>query len=266
MRLVPEPDGRQTIVRHLHIAQGAKYEQVRDPMHHEKQDPKDPERWYPPALRPDRALWRESSSLFAFTQMTGGDRASDHRPRAFLQFERLGLAESSDARLSTVRCASFALSSAKANPLLWRHELLSFPSRLLEDPNLVAELVDGLKRAELVGFGLSKVAEIYAREVLGKKPDEKNVALLAMATGVSATYWDAVESPFRRWLPLIGHEESRNAFFVAVRQAAERAYQGCIESRQSGVDRYYRGVVFAQRALRGILMRHLPELHQEVNV
>lgn len=269
MRLVPHAQGSAILVSHLHIAQAVKYEvvkgeRVHDPMHHERQDRKDPRRWYPPSLRAGRALWRESSAIFAFVRGAEADQAHDHRPMAFRQFDKHFLVEESDPMTPVMRCTTFALGSDKANPLLWRQETLSFPARLIQDEGLVAELVEGLGRAEEVGSGVERAAAVYAREALGKNPIPKDVDRLARAIGAAATYWGMMEVPFRRWLACIGTNAGRTAFSHAVREKAEAAFARCIETRQSGADRYYRAVALAERGLRRVLARSLPEQPEEV--
>lgn len=194
---VPDPlvDG----VASIHFAQGRTLAKdfSGDPMKAYRKDKT--KGWQPHALRPDRALWRDSSVLL---------RWADDDP-ATKPVEALNLvAKAVDAGCvehgRTIRMDAFGVSTeaGKAGKVtLWRHETLPLPIPYLREAVLVDLLGQALEAAEGVGRALWSATRVAAKELLGRGADRGRVNDLTETMGAERTYWPGLEMPF---LDLLG--------------------------------------------------------------
>ncbi len=188
IRLVPEREGGKVTVSRLHIAQGEVLTDAENPAFMRKKNNRTG-LYYCPQLDPDRLVWRDSFSLFAFEQ------GIDHRPAAFRQAATM---RREVLHASRYLCTAIALANDKANPLAWRKESLPVPVALLKNKETVNILSMGMERAESVSRILDGAVKVYIRNVL--PPNSKDVNDKANATGALRFYWDRLEGHFQIFL------------------------------------------------------------------
>ena len=221
VRLLPELNGDTITVSKLHIAQGEAFPDVANPAFMRKKNNKTGE-WYCPQLSPDRLIWRDSTSLFAFDQ--GG---VDERPAAFRQAVSLHRVVPFTSRY---HCTAIALANDKANPLAWRAEALPVPFALLEIKETVNTLISGMDRAENVVRILDGAVKTFMRHAL--PPNSKDVNEKATATGAVRFFWDRLEGYFHSFLSNIASEEAAlSEWYDNVGHVAHDALKSCVRQR-----------------------------------
>jgi len=189
-------------------------------------------------LDPNRALWRNSDSLFALTEAGGLGR--ERRPLQFKQAAHLrkrGVLKGRDLW----RCSLFGLANERAKPICWAHEDLPVPPKLLDNKELVDLLRAGLEKSESVGSCLRKSIECLAYNLIKPAEPRKFKPQLSKKQRDDATrirnslagtpdgappdaprYWAALELPFKQFLrdlPADGEEATRRWVKRAKREA-----------------------------------------------
>ncbi len=146
-----KPDPKNKIVDLFAVIKGNQLSDISD-LHGKEQMVafrKDESRgWLPLFFQKDRALWRDSYSLFQST-----DGAST-RPEILNWLNDL-VANAKLAKDEVFPLDFFGLCSDRAKPLFWRHERLPMPLRYLSDFELCNELREALKFAESTAFLLN---------------------------------------------------------------------------------------------------------------
>ena len=186
--LVPEQDGADVFVQHIHIAQGEAFPpKVYNPgfIRRRKKDGN----WYHPQLDVNRLVWRDSNALFAF------DEQSDLRPKAFHQVQSVKSLVNLPSRYI---CTAYALANAQANPMAWRREKLNIPLSLLTDRDIVAYLEKGMSISDKASGVLNTAIRTFIKEVLPE--NSKDVVEKTSATGAIQIYWDRLENHFQQFL------------------------------------------------------------------
>lgn len=220
IRLVPEQQGDKVTVSRLHIAQGEVFPSTANPAFMRKKNYKTDE-YYNPQLDPDRLVWRDSFSLFAF------DQGVDQRPAAFRQAATM---RREVLHASRYLCTAIALANDKANPLAWRKENLSVPVKLLEEKETVNVLSHGMERADNVSRILDGAVKAYIRNVL--PPNSKDVTDKANATGAMRHYWNRLEGHFQTFLAGIDRDDAAlPKWYGAVAATARDALESCVRQR-----------------------------------
>jgi CRISPR system Cascade subunit CasA len=221
IRLLPEQNNDRITVSKLHIAQGEAFQEVANPAFMRKKNNKTGE-WYCPQLNPDRLVWRDSASLFAFDQ--GG---VDERPAAFRQAVSLYREVPFSSRY---HCMAIALANDKANPLAWRAESLPVPFALLENKETVNTLISGMDRAENVVRILDEAVKKFMRRAL--PPNSKDVNEKTVATGALRFYWDRLECHFNTFIAAIDlGDPSLLAWYGNIASVAHDALKSCVRQR-----------------------------------
>lgn len=249
IRLVPER-GR---VRHMFYAQGYAVDQAsrpEEPMWFHRLS-KDNE-LFPIRLDADRALWRNSDSLFSFSTQTNHGR--DRRPMAFAQTVQLREEHDILGGKDRWRCSLFGVGTDPQQParlLFWAHEELPVPARLLEDEQAVSDLTGALQIGEETASALQRALARLA-QALGydgkrrhpRQPSDADKKAHSLQ-GVSH-YWAALDLPFRRFLMALGSDRTdvpsvewqqtvRRAAVAAFREAAENSFGRSVKELQARV-------------------------------
>ncbi|HEU0116726.1 MAG TPA: type I-E CRISPR-associated protein Cse1/CasA [Thermomicrobiales bacterium] len=128
--------------------------------------------WRPRSFRPQRALWRDSTMLFA--QLGGGRAGESSRPQVLdwlaqveqqRQFGQI-------AAKPLYRLRGFGLTTDDGNAasvVLWRREELPLPMAILDQPRAVAAIAEAIAFAEEVhtalGRGVRRVATLLLSEM-----------------------------------------------------------------------------------------------------
>lgn len=220
IRLVPEQQADKVTVSRLHIAQGEVFPEVGNPAFMRKKNNKT-DQYYNPQLDPDRLVWRDSFSLFAF------DQKVDERPAAFRQAATM---RREVLHASRYLCTAIALANDKANPLAWRKENLPVPVALLEEKDTVNVLSLGMERADSVSRILDGAVKAYIRNVL--PPNSKDVNDKANATGALRFFWDRLEGHFQTFVAGIDKGDAALLkWYGDVASTARDALESCVRQR-----------------------------------
>jgi len=230
-RLLPETDATgQTVVRRAYFTQGREADKsMGDPMKVFAVSREDGE--YALNLNAGKASWRDLHSLMAV-----GDKGS--RPPIFNHLAILVRQEIvAPSTLYGLNVVGLATDPGKAGKfLLWRHDRLSVPAALLEDPLLMGLLGGALTDAEFVAGELRKRVYFVAREFVPPhgNPDPKDVGNLADVLDARPAYWARLESYFIQLLSALP-QEPHSALEVWRDQVASEAERALREScRQLG--------------------------------
>lgn len=203
LRLRPEETIDGWAVRWVDVAQGPYFPPdggLRDPFFAMR--PSAANGYVPLRLSAERALWRDSGSLFGFsvsdTPVKGATQVEVvPKPTVLRQAGALE-AQGPETALS---CLVVGLDFDQAKVNLWRAEELPVPRRLLTDADCTDYLKEAVRSAGKVGHSLRDALKALARGLL--KPDEPAradsdlAADISRSWGAEAQYWPALEEPFR---------------------------------------------------------------------
>jgi len=211
----------------------------------------------PVRLDPNRALWRNSDSLFAFTEAGGLGR--ERRPLQFKQAARLRRQGVLSGR-HLWRCSLLGLANDQAKAIAWAHEDLPVPAELLEEANLVDLLRVGLEKSESVGGYLRGALDCLAQNLL--KPAEppsawpqltklqkQDAAQIRDSLQGIPRFWESLELPFKRFLcDLPQDPEPAVAGWVAeAKRLARRTFDAAAADAMGGSARELKARVTAER-------------------
>jgi CRISPR system Cascade subunit CasA len=207
----------------------------------------------------ERALWRDSSTLFTLNKL--------HDVRAPVSFVHLAhmVAESYLPVGRALRFMAIGMSKDKAKIEFFRLESSALPLAYLARQELVDALGDELRRAEDVGRALRRAVVEFGRalllpmtlakdreEPLGK---EKRNQVLAFVSPweTEGRYWADLDLAFPQLLhdlvgPAAQGADARQRWRVAVRAAALAAFEHALGAAGAG-PRAFRGAVKGQASL-----------------
>ncbi|GIW33817.1 type I-E CRISPR-associated protein Cse1/CasA [Meiothermus sp.] len=203
VRLEPETENGQTVVRWIAYASGIRYEEAAvrpDPMVAFRPDPKDPSKQYPLGFREGRALWRDFASLLP---KPGSERSLGVVDHARNVYRALGTRFK--GRGIPVMVAGQANDQAKIE--LWRGEVYRLPEAILSDQDIWRFVEQNLERAEEMGGALNGAARVLAKELLtlgDRQPHKDDVNKLVQSFPHQVAYWSALEGHFADWIVRLG--------------------------------------------------------------
>jgi len=255
-------------VRHMYYAQG---EQV-----NKASRPNDPMWFYvlsedgeenAVGLRAERSLWRSSDSLFALSTDTSKGR--ERRPRAFSQAHRLHDEFEVLSGKDRWKCSLLGLATAPrkaASVVLWAHEELPVPVRLLRDDQAVKALSDGLRSSEDAGGALRWALTRLGGELLAFDPANSGRSARKEAAQEKAAslqglpyYWAELELPFKKFLVGLGEAPDTEGPLVewrrTIRSTARGAFRKAAENSLGRSAREMKARVEAEHELNKGLKR-----------
>ena len=203
VRLEPEEESGQTVVRWIAHASGVRYEESqvrRDPMVAVRPDPKDPTKERPLGFSEGRALWRDFAALLPKPGSAQGLEVANHACNVYIKlgrhFEKRGI---------PVMVAGQANDRAKIE--LWRGETYRLPEAILGKADLHVFVKKCLDQAEEMGEALNGAARALATELLtmgDRQPHKDDVSRLVQSFPHQAAYWSALEGQFADWILRLG--------------------------------------------------------------
>jgi hypothetical protein len=216
----------------------------------------------PMGLREGRAVWRDSSSLFALRE---GAKDRDTRPFAFVQVGELynrGVLGGTEG----LECSVYGIANDKAKALLWRQEQLPVPHELIKSPETAQILVVGLEICEEVGWVVRAATHALAAALLKEDPksaDKNTVGQLASNLGAESLYWSTMEPPFRSFL--LGLVDDSDKALAEWTTTCKRNARAAFE--QVSINSLGRGAKEMRARVRagGVLEGRLKELQQQAN-
>lgn len=230
VRLAPEEEDGQTVVRWIAYASGIRYEEAAvraDPMVAFRPDPKDPSKQYPLGFREGRALWRDFASLLP---KPGSERSLGVVDHARNVYKALGVRFKE--RGIPVMVSGLANDQAKIE--LWRGEVYRLPEAVLSDKDIWSFVGRNLEKAEEMGKALNGAARALATELLtlgDRQPHKDDVSRLVQSFPHQSVYWSALEGQFIGWVQQLGldfeskQERLEQAWQETLRREALRAWQ-----------------------------------------
>ena len=254
VRLVPEELEGRTVIRSAHCTQGFAYDCVDlEPHFHRAINYKNKQLYVPKASE-DKALWRDSAALFAFSDFVDNNKKGA-RP---ITFDCFGEVRDTYTRLhpsATLRCRSFALVNDKANPILWIDDELAFPERLLSDPGLAKDIGKSIEKAEQASSALYNALNEFIVASFVEKQASKDVKNLIHSTGAESLYWAALESPFKRYLATADQPGAQDKWKEIIAKTAREAFSRCVESRSAAGNRFCAALAVGKRTLEANLSK-----------
>jgi len=238
------PSGNPPVVQFCQIQQYLKLPdpQPLDPFKCYRKDEK--EGWTPIGLRPEKALWRDSHTLFQEADQ------SSSRPEILnwiARIERLQRFGEIKAHKSyQFNITGIATERKAANVILWRQERLPLPLAYLEEKGLLDKLKQAITLAEEVERVLLNCIWRIAKLILspdsenpgGRTPDPNEVRRLQQSLRPRLLYWSKLDNPFRKFLvdlaedwqededgDLIYGQQTLPDWARTLRQAANHAFQ-----------------------------------------
>lgn len=230
---------------------------------------KGPVPWAPIGLSEERALWRDSVSLFLSVH------EKNVRPGTFDWVASLMAEGWLSPRL--VPMDALGLVSNQARIEMWRHERLPVPLRLLTpDGRPWLDALDrALSLAEDAGRLLNRTVRRMAEETLsaGRRTTGEDVSRLVEALAITRSFWPRLEVPYRtlavtldRTVIVPGSDASLvppvRVWAGAVRQAAQAAFQDAV-SKLEGTPRAWKAVARADNEFRAALADLLKPYREE---
>ena len=203
VRLEPEEEGGETVVRWIAYASGVRYEESqvrRDPMVAVRPDPKDPTKAYPLGFREGRALWRDFAALLPKPGSAQGLAVAEHARGVYR-----ALGRRFEGRGIPVMVAGQANDQAKVE--LWRGEIYRLPEAILGEADLHVFVKGCLEEAEAVGEALNRAAWALASALLtmgDRQPHRDDVSKLVKGFPHQAAYWSALEGEFANLINRLG--------------------------------------------------------------
>jgi CRISPR system Cascade subunit CasA len=161
----------------------------------------------PLKINPERALWRDSHTLFQKAGSLPGKGGSSQRPEVFNWLART----QSILPHRNFRFSITGLAADQAKVFLWRHESLPLPLDYLEDnQELLGTLITAIKLTEEVSQILNACLYQIAQLLLSpgydpknknsRKPDPQAVKNLLKSWAPDRLYFSQLEAPFRELL------------------------------------------------------------------
>lgn len=156
-------------------------------------------------INPERAVWRDSHSLFQKAQIKSDSRGIfEFMADIYLDLIKPGLIEARKEYGLLVT----GLANNKGKAELWRQERLPLPLAYLENKDLLDKLNEALSLAEGVSLTLKDHLRDVAKAILApdsgkpkaRKPDPDAVKNLMKTWGPDRLYFSQLEAPFRRLL------------------------------------------------------------------
>jgi len=191
------------------------------------------EPYLPLRISDERALWRDSLSVFA----------SAHGGQGLRMLQSLASRRELLATGRIFPIDMMGVSKDQAKPLLWRHERLALPSVFLKDSKeSVAcgeKLRIALESAESVGRILRQTMYLLANALVtapgGSNPRAEESRAVMGGIYDEGQYWQRLEGPFTEFMYHLAHEESEaqaalKDWIGRVREAATGTFRGVVAS------------------------------------
>jgi CRISPR system Cascade subunit CasA len=263
LRVHPEEQGGQVVVRRVSYAQGRRLETppgFYDPMVAYSRSKEEGDRAV--RLSENRDLWRDSATLFQFAETDQFKGPTTLHTLASAELMEV-LPRSASHRLSV-----FGLCTDKAKVNFWRHETLPLPLAYLDRPELVEALRRALALAESVAKdALRPAAWATAANWLTAnpetRPDTDRVRSVVESFAPERLYWSRLERPFRELLVALAAEESDLAgcvsdwFWDPLDHTAKESFDHTIGRIDGGRD------LKAVNAGRGLLLSRLKKIRTD---
>ncbi|MBN1314214.1 MAG: type I-E CRISPR-associated protein Cse1/CasA, partial [Anaerolineales bacterium] len=179
--------------------------EVSDPMEHYRRDEKFG--LLPLPFMEDRALWRDSSSLFQLNH-------KGYKPVQALSWAAELVYEGFLEMKKTRRFIALGMSKKQAKVNFYRAEQIPLPSRFLIEPELVETLEKVLQLTETAArqlWGATRTLATFlispeADSESGRQPKREDLDALMNQWAIERHYWSSLEIPFQQVIATIPNE------------------------------------------------------------
>lgn len=201
----------------------------------------------PLVLRPDRALWRDSSSLIPTDPALHVETVQ----RAAREILR-------DERFPETGLVVLGMANDKAKVNLWREETLPLPRDILVDDDLRQAVVEAVSAVAEVGAALRSQLRSFASgclQVGEARPQGNAVTAFVRQLGAMERFWDSLDGPFLVLLRDVARDpsEAADAFIGSARAGAVSVFRVVTEGALGRNPRELRLRVRGEAALRRVL-------------
>lgn len=260
LRLIPSGALTDPVVRQVWFSSGLALpakEYLRNPLWvYTRPDSSDsPE---PVKLRPDRAVWRDSSAILV--PPSPGSTVDD-RPAALRRMGNPRLRSVLPDR-TRLRLACFGLAYDPSNVakfLTWREEHQPSSIAMLASPEQAALVADAVEVAEKAAKHLRSALRLVSKLSLDtdQKPAHKDdIRRLTTRMWARSGYWADLDMSFTEFIAAVAEEESEAAFrrwIEHLLQTAEAAFRRSVQAAQGPLSRRLRAEALGERELRNNL-------------
>lgn len=241
--------------------------------------------YYSLSFDEDKLLWRNSYSLFTLEDVTG------HLPPKAIQWVRYLLIENILPQERILQCRALGLHRLNADTQFARQEQFPLPLSLLSDEQKLNELkmaVDSVERTDRVINRTLAITSMYihlddptqftwkkkgignfdhpgAEKDLNKlKATESQVLDWIKYTGVERHFWAALDTPFMRFMEMLGKAEGDELLAVRiwwqsqVRQAAHNAFRQVLQYTNE-TPRAFKAFAQGNNRLQAYLNKNFPQ-------
>lgn len=230
---LPKEEAGTVVVRQMTMAPALRLDgDILNPMAHYRVDEKRGP--IPLPFVEERALWRDSSSLFQL-------QSKGHRPPLTFRWLAELVDEGYLDRAQTRRYLALGMSKKQAKVNFYRSERLPLPLRYLRQRELVEALQTALEMAENTARQLWGAARTLATFVVspeadaesGRQPAREDLDALTSQWAVERLYWPRLERPFREVLEAL--LDDRETALVAWRKTLRRTAWSAFDQVADGV-------------------------------
>lgn len=268
--LIPEGEENTPVVRQMTMAPGLRLEAtILDPMKLYRTGKE--EGYYSTRFSEDRALWRDSASLFGLKSARGY-----FPPQTFYWLAHL-VDEGAIPHAQKYRFMALGMANDQAKVEFFQQEHSLLPLEYLEDADLVENLAVALDLAEKTRFALKIASQWLALLVISPKSDGKKwqevdriskdqAEKLMTHWNVERFYWQQLDIPFQYFLEALPRNlEAFNDWKNIVKTAAWKSLEQAINF--AGTDTAtLKAEVRAKNILGYSLKELFPETEKEVSV
>ncbi len=247
IRLIPEIDSGEVVVKWIYIAQGETF-RVRDPRFAYSKPKEEGRDSLPRKMQVSRAIWRDSEALFGL---------GDNRPHPFAN-----IANAMDLNViphDGVRkyiCTAHGIINKNAKIFDWRTDHLQVPPSIFVDKQAVKFLLDGVVLAEDVAKHITEAIKKAASIILPKAKDDRKNLIKHMSENAKAFYWQELDLPFQDFLLSLPDDgSSLRKWFKIVRERAENALISEFNTMSYDLVRHGQAWVVAETTLTGLLSK-----------
>lgn len=231
--LVPEGDEQSPTASAMSVAPALRLDaSIFDPfkLYRKGQGKGGEEIWLITRFSEDRALWRDSGSLFSLKGEHG-------KPPKTLHALANLVGEGIIPHQQKFRFMALGMANDQAKVEFFQENHLPLPLEYLEDEDLVVQLSNTIQKAEQAHFALKIASQWLAALVISPNSDSKKwqeidrltreqAGSLMMHWNVDRIYWQRLELPFLRLLEDLPHEPGAVDFWnETLRQTAWEALE-----------------------------------------
>ena len=269
--LTPEGEENAPIVRQMTMAPGLRLDAtILDPMKLYRAGKKE-EGYYSTRFSEDRALWRDSASLFGLKSVRGY-----FPPQTFYWLAYL-VDEDAIPKAQKHRFMALGMANDQAKVEFFQQEHSPLPLEYLNDVDLVETLAVALELTERTRFALKIASQWLALLVISPKSDGKKwqevdriskdqAEKLMTHWNVERFYWQQLDIPFQRLLEALPENPAAlNTWMETVKTAAWKSLEQAVNF--AGTDTSALKAEVRAKSILGYSLKELfPEPQKEATV